>query len=931
MLGKKAMDRREVVFSDIYLDAQGRLQMEFLAPVMGGATASGPPPAVLALEVDPDAFRFPLANSWPTTSKTGETVLVERRGDKVVFLDTTRPRQAAALHLAFPITRTDVPAVKAVRGAAGVVTGVDYSGTDVLAAIGPVWGTPWFLVSKVGLSEVDAPLRSLALVTMVIILGVTLLGGAVILFFWSRWRSRDFQRLYEVERHLRASEQRFKSAFDHAPVGVSLTLPDGKVGHPNATFAEMLGYSVAELEDLTVAEITHPDDRTETARLIEAALAREIDGFKVDRRYLRKDGSDLWATVSVTLPRDELGRPVHFVAMISDISARKVAESALRESEARFRGLFESSLSGFALHEIVLDESGVPVDYVYVEANRAFYELTGLDAATVVGRRASEVFADLPEPPYLEILKDDLRRLVPAVEREVREVLMKRERRAAVAECDLSESRYRALYDQSPAGVLLYDDALRITECNERLAAISGVPRETLRGMDLGALRSPEMVQALRRALVGDNGAFEGPYAPAQAGATLFVALTTAPLRDGEGAVVGGIAVVQDLTERQKFLGTIRKLAYEDGVSGLPNAALFRDRLRQAVTLAKRERRGLAVAIVDLDRFKQINDTLGRSGGDRLLRSVGRRLSKALDDGDTVARVAADEFAVLLPAVAGYDDVAAVAESVLGALRRRYRIAGHDLYVNASVGLALYSSDAADAEALMRFATEAMQAQKRHGGNSWRLYDESMSQRAVERLRLESRLHVALERHEFVVHYQPLVGGDEGVSSVWRRSCAGRTRRTVSSCPATSYRSPRRRGSSSRWARKCSPRPAARWRPGSPRGSRRAAWRSTFRRGSSVNRTWSRPCRSRWWRVACRHACWSSRSPNPRPWTTWRLRATSSAACASWARTARWTTSTPATRRSATSARCPSTCSRSTAPSWPASAGGALRRQSCAR
>jgi diguanylate cyclase (GGDEF)-like protein/PAS domain S-box-containing protein len=358
------------------------------------------------------------------------------------------------------------------------------------------------------------------------------------------------------------------------------------------------------------------------------------------------------------------------------------------------------------------------------------------------------------------ILKDDLRRLVPAVGREVRDCAAKRERWAAVAERDVSEARYRALYDQSPAGVFLYDDAFRITECNERLAAIFGVPRETLGGSDVGALSPPQLVDALRRALAGDNGAFEGPCTPAHTSAALSVALTAAPLRNGEGAVVGGFAVVKDLTEREEFLGTIRELAYEDGVTGLLNAALFRDRLRQAVTLAKRVRRGLAVAIVDLDRFKQVNDTLGRPGGDRLLRSVGNRLQKVLDDGDTVARVAADEYAVLLTSVVEPDAAAAVAESVLGALRRRYRIAGHDLYVNASVGLALYPTDAADAEALMRFATEAMQAQKRRGGNSWRLYDESMSQRAVERLRLESRLHLALERCEFVVHCQPLVGVD---------------------------------------------------------------------------------------------------------------------------------------------------------------------------
>ena len=360
------------------------------------------------------------------------------------------------------------------------------------------------------------------------------------------------------------------------------------------------------------------------------------------------------------------------------------------------------------------------------------------------------------------ILKDDLRRLVPAVEREVREGIMRRERRAAVAERDVSEARYRALYDQSPAGVLLYDGDLRIAECNERLATLVGESRESLRGRDLGALKSPDVLRALRHALAGSTGEFEGSYTLAHSGVTLDVALTTAPLRDGEGTVAGGIAVIQDLTERHEFLSTIRKLANQDGVTGLANAALFRDRLRQGVTLAKRERRGLAVAIVDLDRFKQVNDTLGRPGGDRLLRSVGRRLRRAVDDADTVARVAADEFAVLLPAVAEPDVAAVVAQNLLGALRHRHRIAGHDLFVHASVGLALYPSDAAEAEALMRFATEAMQAQKRLGGNSWRLYDESMSERAVERLRLESRLHLALERHEFVVHYQPLVRGSDG-------------------------------------------------------------------------------------------------------------------------------------------------------------------------
>ena len=527
------------------------------------------------------------------------------------------------------------------------------------------------------------------------------------------------------------------------------------------------------------------------------------------------------------------------------------------------------------------------------------------------------------------ILKDDLLRLVPAVEREVRDGQMKRERRAAVAARDLSEARYRLLYDQPPAGVFLFDEGLRITECNERLAAIFRVPRETLRGEDVGAAMPPGMPNALRRALAGGNGAFEGPCTLRGTDIVLHVALTTAPLTDAEDAV-GGFAVVQDLTERQKYRGTIRKLAYEDGVTGLPNAALFRDRLRQAVTLATREHRGLAVAIVDLDRFKQVNDTLGRPGGDRLLRTVGRRLGKALDDGDTVARVAADEFAVLLPAVVTPAAAVASAESVLGALRRRCRIAGHDLYVDASVGLALCPSDATDAEALMRCATDAMQAQKRHGGSNRRLYDESMSQRAVERLHLESRLHLALERHELIVHYQPIVDGSDGRLVGLEALVRWQDPEDGLVMPGEFIPLAEETGLIVPLGEEVLGTACRRMAAWVAQGSGRAASPSISPRGSFASGTSWRPSRRRCARAASRRTCSSSRSPRPRPWTRSLSRVRSSAAFVTWACGARSTTSAPGTRRSASSARCPSTRSRSIAPSWPASAGTAPKPRSCA-
>ncbi|MBE3032390.1 MAG: PAS domain S-box protein, partial [Actinobacteria bacterium] len=332
-LARRALREERVVFSDLFLDVSGRPMMEFLAPLRDPTSSPRARLGVYVLQIDPAAFLFPLIQTWPTLSPTGETLLVEERGGRVVYLNDLRYRDDTALRLTVPSSAEERPAVMAAQGWRGVVAGLDYRGVRVLASVGPVRGTPWYLVTKTDRSEVDDSLRSTALATIGMVVGVTLLAGLLLALFWGRREGRQLRQLYAAERELRASEQRFKSAFDHAPVGISFTQPDGRMGSVNATLAKMLGHSVAEIEGLTVAEITYPDDRAETARLIEAALAGEIDGFQVDRRYLRKDGSDLWATLSVTLLRDELGRPVHFVAMISDIAERKRAEDAQREAE----------------------------------------------------------------------------------------------------------------------------------------------------------------------------------------------------------------------------------------------------------------------------------------------------------------------------------------------------------------------------------------------------------------------------------------------------------------------------------------------------------------------------------------------------------------------------------------------------------------------
>ena len=340
-------------------------------------------------------------------------------------------------------------------------------------------------------------------------------------FFWSRRRSRGFQRLYEAERELRAGEQRFKAAFEHAPMGIAFMQPDRTVGHVNATFANLLGYTVLELEGMTIAEITHPDDRAETARLVKATLAGEIDGFKVDKRYLRKDGSDVWTTVSVTLVRDEQGRPATFLATISDISARRAAEEALRAGEARFRGLFETALIGFSLHEVVRDASGAPVDYVFLEANQAFGEYTGLAPAEIVGRRVTEVIPGVEASGLIELygrvaLGGEPQRLETYFEPLDRyydiQVFSPRPGQFATAFLDVTERvraqrTLEAFFDSQSVGLGILDRELRYVRVNETLADINEVAVADHLGRAFREVlpdRGASIVPVLERALQGE-------------------------------------------------------------------------------------------------------------------------------------------------------------------------------------------------------------------------------------------------------------------------------------------------------------------------------------------------------------------------------------------------------------------------------------------
>lgn len=212
-----------------------------------------------------------------------------------------------------------------------------------------------------------------------------------------------------------------------------------------------------------------------------------------------------------------------------------------------------------------------------------------------------------------------------------------------------------------------------------------------------------------------------------------------------------------EIGERRQAEERARHLANHDVLTGLPNRRLLKDRLGQALALAHRRERNVAVMFVDLDRFKTINDTLGHEVGDKLLVAVADRLKRVLREGDTVARVGGDEFVVVLPEVGKDRDAAVVARKILDLLADPFRVDAHELSVTPSIGIAVAPGDGDDPETLLRHADAAMYEAKSAGRNTFHFHGEAAHQAASRRLDLESELRQALERGEFELHYQPRV------------------------------------------------------------------------------------------------------------------------------------------------------------------------------
>jgi diguanylate cyclase (GGDEF)-like protein/PAS domain S-box-containing protein len=256
-------------------------------------------------------------------------------------------------------------------------------------------------------------------------------------------------------------------------------------------------------------------------------------------------------------------------------------------------------------------------------------------------------------------------------------------------------------------------------------------------------------------------------------GATQIIHVQGRTEYNDEGHALRMRGTIQDITERKRTEEQIRHLAFYDSLTSLPNRMLFKEQLSQALQSARREDRYVGILFLDLDNFKRVNDTLGHTIGDLLLQDVGARLAQCVRGEDSVARnpvqpqssvarLGGDEFTVLLGRIAQTQDAAKVAQRILDSLAAPILVGGHELFVSASLGIAIYPFDGEEIETLLKNADAAMYHAKSDGRGRYHFYSPSMNATALEKLLLERNLRKALERQEFVLYFQPMVHGTTG-------------------------------------------------------------------------------------------------------------------------------------------------------------------------
>lgn len=588
-----------------------------------------------------------------------------------------------------------------------------------------------------------------------------------------------------TESALRENDTGFRRLADLSPDAIFVYI-DGRVRYANAAAARLLGAAdVNDLLDFSPFDIVHPDGHALLRERLSYLRQHESVPALVEQKWRCRDGSIVDVEVSSGLTEWE-GKPAIQV-LARDIGQRKRSEKALRESEARYRKLFESIDVGFCTVELKFDEQQHPLDYRFVEVNPAFERHTGLvdaagkwmreisprheqhwfdmygkvaltgesvrfeNVAAMLGDRVYEVFAFRVGEPgaYLvAILFNDIseRKRIQEELRVSNERLQLAIHGSGDGVWDWNPKTDRIVVSARAMEILGYDASEHLEDATQW--------RQRIHPDDLS-----HVVAARNDCLEGRAQSFHSEYrVRCQNGEWKWLlSRGVVVARDSHGAPLRMTGLLTDISQRKQADELVWHHANFDALTGLPNRRMFRDRLDWEVQKADRHGHSLGLLFIDLDRFKQVNDLLGHDAGDLLLCQASDRIKRCVRKTDTVARLGGDEFTVILGELDSHDHVEQVAQKILGTLADPFSLNKESAYISGSIGITIYPDDGSTGEELIRKADQAMYAAKHAGKAQFSYFTRSMDEEAHLRLTLSSDLRGALGADHLQVYYQPIV------------------------------------------------------------------------------------------------------------------------------------------------------------------------------
>jgi PAS domain S-box-containing protein len=355
----------QVTFQDFHRNEHDqRVYLDILIPFFDEQDASRPL-GVFYLRIDPDKYLYPLIQRWPVPSKTAETLLVRRDGNDVLFLNELKFQTNTALNLRISLENTNVASVKAVLGQKGVVEGRDYRGEQVLAALRAIPDSPWFLVARMDVAEVFAPQREQLWLTVLLMSALLIGAGAGVGAIWRQQRVQFYKERYRAE-EARAKLAAIVESSDDAIISKNL---DGTITSWNASAEHLFGYRAGEIIGQPITRIIPADRHAQEAEILERLRRGErVEHFETVR--IAKDGRPIDVSLSISPIRDAGGTIIGASKIVRDITERKRAEAALRESEEKYRGLFESSRDSIMTME--------PPSWKFTSGNPAAVKMFGV-------------------------------------------------------------------------------------------------------------------------------------------------------------------------------------------------------------------------------------------------------------------------------------------------------------------------------------------------------------------------------------------------------------------------------------------------------------------------------------------------------------------------------------------------------------------------